>query len=465
MTPISSKNQMVFNASFDPMAWLDPHFRVLDLNEPMLKMLGAKPDSEINLPDPWITILESKANGIMDLKWKNRYLRLKTAVSLNADQEVMGVLLIVKDRTDLCEMEEQLYQTGRMRAMGQLAAGVVHDFNNLLTGVLGYASLLKLEAKPDSLSARAAKVFGEVGERSKRLTSRLLGFVRKKRVKTMVVDLHQVIHDVVDVLTHTLNKNIRIQERLCGQRILVKGDPLQLEQALINLGINARDAMKDGGRLEFFTEISNSHGVIRIKDTGHGIPKEDMDRIFEPFFTTKGPGRGNGLGLSLVKRTVQKHGGRILVHSEEGRGTCFDLILPLEKGSEKEFQAPAEDPIIYGAGKVLVVDDESMVRSACADMLTELGYEPLVAKSADQAIELFKTHGQDVDLAIIDMIMPLKSGAECKKALEALNPQIKCLLCSGHKTQQASLIKPFLLSTFSQTISKALHAENAVLIP
>lgn len=354
------------------------------------------------------------------------------------------------------QLEEQLRHSQKMEAIGTLAGGIAHDFNNLLTGILGYADSLKYGPKSEERVLKAASVIQSAAERAAELTKQLLGFARKGKLLVQPVDVHQTIRDVSSLLGRTIDKKIEIVHELKARPAFASGDPTQIQQIVLNLAVNARDAMPEGGTLTFGTESVNltqadlkpgeeiapgEYLCIRVQDTGTGIPLEILDRVFEPFFTTKDQGDGTGMGLATVYGIVQNHGGRIEIESTkngENQGTIFRAYLPVVDeevlAEHKEISPPAP---ARGAGRILVIDDEEIVRDISTDLLESFGYEVETAENGRQALEYYRQHQSEIDLVIIDMIMPELNGRECFRAIRELNPEARAILSSGYSREGA----------------------------
>lgn len=348
------------------------------------------------------------------------------------------------------DLKEQLHHSQKMEALGLLAGGVAHDFNNMLTVVSGFTEIIrkKITAEDQGLNTYCQKI-SEASKRASDLTAKLLAFARKGEFKIVAVDIHTIVKNVISLFEHTVDKRIVITERFHAEQAVVMGDGSQLENAVLNLAVNAQDAMPDGGKLTFTTDnvdvgkntlrhrsVGLNPGLylkLTIEDTGVGMDKKTVSRIFEPFFTTKEEGKGTGLGLSSVFGTIETHDGVIDVSSRMGKGTTFTIYLPLAKSS-------LEDPegtsgfYLEGRGKILVVDDEELVRDIFRDMLEELGYSIETCTNGKEAVEFYKKNYFDIDLVIIDLMMPKMDGHDCLKALKEINPDIRVIVSSGYST-------------------------------
>jgi PAS domain S-box-containing protein len=393
-----------------------------------------------------------------------------------------GVLRDVSDRKEAeaekRKLETQVQQAQKMESIGTLAGGIAHDFNNILMGIQGNASLMILKtdaAHPNYEKIKNIETYVESGTE---LTRQLLGFARRGKYHAIATDLNDVIRKSSTLFGRT-KKEIRIHTDLLENIWTVEVDRGQIEQALLNLYVNAWQAMLQGGDLYLKTEnvildtdfeSNQAYKVepgnyikITVTDTGSGIDDETKQRIFEPFFTTKEMGRGTGLGLASVYGIIKSHGGYINVHSESDLGTTFTIYLP---ASGKEVQEEKREPapkVSRGSGTILLIDDEEMIIKVGLELLEELGYKALPARSGQEAVNLYQKDAQKIDLVIMDMIMPGMGGGETFDRLKEINPDIKVLLSSGYSIDgQASKIlergcdgfiqKPFNLNQLSDKI-------------
>ena len=372
------------------------------------------------------------------------------------DGTVAGIVGISRDITqrklaeaEKVRLEEELTQAQKLESLGQLAGGVAHDFNNMLGAIMGNANMMvrKLGDNEGALK-RYAQTIIEASRRASDLTAKLLAFARKGKYSMTTIDIHAVVQDVIKLLKHTLDKRIQLVQHLEADPPGVRGDRGQLQNVILNLALNARDAMPDGGTLTLSTrlqriesegrgkslhlEVPGSFLELSVTDTGTGMDQQTMAHIFEPFFTTKEKGHGTGLGLASVYGTVKSHEGAIEVKSEPGAGTTFTVLLP------SVAELPPEAPRIEarqpqrGTGSVLVVDDEKFIRDIASEMLGELGYNVVTCNDGVEAVEYYRTHPHCVDLAIIDMIMPRMRGAECVEELRKINPKLKVIIATGY---------------------------------
>ena len=358
-----------------------------------------------------------------------------------------AVQIIVRDITERTRLEEELREAQKLEAVGQLAGGIAHDFNNLMTGILCHAGLLKMNAASPSEVRETAGVIEGAARRAAQLTSSLLGFARRGKHQNVPVDLNAAVQACVDLFSRTLDPRIRVVMHLSAEQATVLGDPVQMEQVILNLALNARDAMPEGGEMVLATSLVHAtegdgrpegfakpgaYVVLTVRDTGTGIPQELRSHIFEPFFTTKPPGKGIGMGLAMVYGIAKNHGGWVDLDPDAERGAAFRVFFPVATDLAEEREAKvAAEPAAAARGRILVVDDEPLVRGAVSRMLAELGYNVLSAADGKQAVDLYRKLGGEIGLVIIDMVMPEMNGGECFRALRALNPDVKAILSTG----------------------------------
>jgi PAS domain S-box-containing protein len=353
-----------------------------------------------------------------------------------------------RDATERRQLDLRLRQSEKMKAIGQLAGGVAHDFNNQLTGVSGYADLLLDLFRGHAQAEEYLEQIQLAVRRSSGLTQQLLAFSRQEVARSSVVDLHALIAETAGILERSIDKKIRVTRQLLADNPLVKGDPSGLQNAILNLALNARDAMAAGGQLTITSEnlvldadacsrlappISpGSFIVISVTDDGHGIAPEHLQRIFEPFFTTKAKGQGTGLGLATAYGTVKTHQGAISVYSEVGKGTTVRLYLPAFVGQGNEATASTSQTRLPKDVHVMVVEDEESLRDLAALILRSLGCEVTVFANGAQAVEFYRVASTAVDLILLDMCMPVMDGTQTFHALRQLRSDAKVLLASGY---------------------------------
>lgn len=345
---------------------------------------------------------------------------------------------VIFDITDLRELEEkrsqlqrQLEQAQRLESIGMLAGGVAHDFNNLLTVILTGSRLAQHALAKGADPREDLEYVVAAAERAAELTQRLLAFGRRSSLSLGSVDVAELAGRVIRLAKRLLPENVEISLEPLPKRAVVQGDSQQLEQALVNLCINARDAMPAGGRLRLSVSVADANVEVRVRDTGSGIAACDLERIFEPFFTTKPLGAGTGLGLAMVHGIMQQHQGSIEVDSAEGHGTTFTIRLPAFWGEVTQ-SSPPPDGASRGSGRVLVAEDEVMVLALVERILTEAGYEVTAALDGAEALKKFAEEEQRFDLVLLDAVMPRLDGWSTYEQLRNLAPGVPVLFCSGY---------------------------------
>ena len=358
-----------------------------------------------------------------------------TARNLLSDPRINGVIINSRDVTDAIELEERLRQSQKMEAVGALAGGIAHDFNNLLTGIAGYAQFLS-ENTTGTARADALEILRSA-ERAAALTRQLLSFSRKQVLQPQTIDLNVSVKQLHPLLRRLITEDIAIDVDLAPEPLWVEADPNQIEQILLNLTLNARDAMPKGGSLRISTEAVNGGCArLHVEDTGVGIPANIQSRVFEPFFTTKGPTIGTGLGLATVHAIVQQSNGSIWLRSKPGAGTTFTVELPLVAAPKRQ-EAAAVDHYQHGNGEViLLVEDEPNVRTLALRSLERSGYTVLAAADGEAALEMVRARNEPIDLVITDVVMPGMSGKEFVRQLTELRPESCVLYISGYAEEE-----------------------------
>jgi PAS domain S-box-containing protein len=433
----------------------------------------------------WKTILAGN-------EWQGEFRNLKksgepywviTSVSpiRNDEGTITHFVAVQEDITERKRVEAQLVQAQRMEGIGQLVSGVAHDFNNLLTGIVGFADLSLATIGEDSPLRVNLEQISKAGDSAMALTRQLLTFSRQQPRPPRVIDLNEVITGFEALLRRTISEDVDLVISLTPDAELISVDPSQIEQVLVNLAVNARDAMPDGGRLTIETtnadldETVLSHEselapgryvTLSFSDSGHGMEEATSRRVFEPFFTTKERGRGTGLGLSTVYGIVKQSGGHIEVESALGKGTTFRIYLPCTEEPVAE-TTRTERPVTTSAGgeRILLVEDDELVRVFAVKLLKRNGYEVRHAESAPEALE--RVDGFDVDLLLTDVIMPGMNGVELSERLGRSHPDMKVLFLSGYADHEVIekrilqadatfLAKPFAVDEFMQTVRDLL---------
>ncbi len=410
-----------------------------------------------------------------------RWVSQSWAPLASADSEPM-VVGIMRDITDAKEAYEQLHQSMKMEAIGRLAGGVAHEFNNMLTGILGYASLLKNKPNLDTSVMNAVKTIEKAAEQAAQLTRQLLGFARKGKYQTIPVDLHASIQEVLALLRWTISKDIKVIERLNARNCVVMGDPTQIQQVVLNLAVNACESMRHGGTMLLSTVQAvvepthprTSEGLkpgnyilLTISDTGSGIESHHLPHIFEPFFTTKEQTSGTGMGLAMVYGIVKNHAGCIYVDSKVGHGTTFSVFFPRTGESRDRKVEDDSGEIIMQSGTVMLVDDDQLIRETAESLLQTLGFKTIVFADGQSAVSYFRDHHRSVDIVILDMVMPEFTGLDCFRELKRINPGAHVLISTGYSLEGKAaelraegvcgfIQKPYTLKQISAILDQCL---------
>ena len=452
-----------------PLAYIvwDRKFRIVEWNPAAERIFGWKADEAIGkhayefiVPEEarplakrvWSKLLEGdvpidslntnvrKDGRIITCEWFNAVLR-------DASGNVSGVLSMGHDVTEKTVLERQLQAAQRMEAVGTLAGGIAHDFNNALTGVIGFAEMLKMKVEGNEHALSDLDQIFRCAEHASVLTRQLLTFARRQVVELANLDLNRVIANLLKLVSNVLGEHIEIRTILAKTLPAIRADVGQIEQVVMNLVLNARDAMPTGGELLVETSLvdldadtirrhpymkEGSYVLLAVSDTGIGMDQKTRERIFEPFFTTKGLDQGTGLGLSMVYGIVKRHNGFILVYSEPGKGTTFRIYLP-PVDAAPDVVISSNPPVIRGGKEtVLLVEDDEPVRKLMEQTLMNLGYIVLVARNGEEAVDVFRMNGDRIDLAILDVVMPRKGGIEVYEEMHKERMDLKVIFMSGY---------------------------------
>jgi PAS domain S-box-containing protein len=451
----------------------------------MLEALKARPSDCAAVKQVWSRALGGEefveVDEFGDPSIDRRYYEMRFRVLRDADGRALGAYQFVSDVTErlreqnrLKEAEEALRQSQKMEAMGQLTGGVAHDFNNLLAPIIGSLDMLVRRGVGSDRERRLIDGALQSAERAKTLVQRLLAFARRQPLQPVSVEIPPLIEGMVGLISSTLGPTIDVRVDCAPEVPLAKADPNQLEMALLNLAVNARDAMPRGGeltirakseRLEQAQASDLPHGEyvrLSVLDTGTGMDEETLRRAIEPFFSTKGVGKGTGLGLSMVHGLAAQLGGGLTIDSSPGKGTAVELWLPISVAPAGEADVASTPPTARtGRGVVLLVDDEPLVRMSTADMLMDLGFEVVEASTAEDALELIKT-STPPDIVVTDHLMPGMSGVELAREARAITPGLPVLLVSGYAEiegiapELARLTKPFRNAELAASIAALL---------
>ena len=474
---------------------------VTDANPAFRRLIGIDPDAPIPgldrlFPDPaaWESFREGLATSrrlelaelsLVRSDGSELLVLANAATVVDADGTMIGIQGELTDTTERRRLEERLLQAQKMEAVGRLAGGIAHDFNNVLTAILGYANLL-VEEIPDLKEAKDdVEGIRSAAARASNLTRQLLAFSRRQPVSPRRIDLNSLIQDTERMLRRLLSEGTALSLSLASRRSVVIADPVQLEQVLLNLTVNARDAMPRGGILSILTRDASilspravgldtlppgDYVVLEVADSGEGIAPAIRDRIFEPFFTTKPKEQGTGLGLSTVYGIAKQAGGAVGCESEIGSGSVFSVWLPsvgvADEGEVAELEG-VEESIVPGA-TILFVDDDEALRTLAARFLSRMGHRVLAAANAGEALLIAESHGRPIDLLVADVVMPIMDGYTLARRLAAILPGMAVLFVSGHPERAADgdaaerfLAKPFTEAQLVQAVSEALERRAA----
>ncbi len=358
------------------------------------------------------------------------------------------VIISLVDMTEIKKLEAQLLQAQKMEAIGQLAGGVAHDFNNILTAIIGFASLLKMNMKKDPQMMTYVDPILSSAEKASQLTQGLLAFSRKQIIEPKHVDINEIIRKLEHLLVRLLGEEVDLNIVCSGEPVTIFADAGQMEQIIINLSTNARDAMPEGGVLSISTDMivvgednltdqqgyekkPGKYALISVSENGVGMSRETASHIFEPFYTTKEIGKGTGLGLAIVYGVVKQHNGYINVYSEPGSGTTFKIYLPLVKAMAEEHPPELQKPE-RGTETILVAEDDDVTRELSRLVLEKFGYTVIEAVDGEDAVEKFGRHQKRIDLVLMDVIMPKVNGKAAYDAMRKINPKVKVLFISGY---------------------------------
>jgi two-component system cell cycle sensor histidine kinase/response regulator CckA len=470
------------------------------VNPAVVTMLGCNSADEVLALDPKVDVfVDAKEHARLmgefrrgvrldnvEVRWKRKdgkaiTVRLSGRAVKGETGDVVEV--IAEDVTERRVLEDQFRQAQKMEAVGRLAGGVAHDFNNLLMVISGYTEVLMEHTAQDHALHPKIAAIQQASDRATTLTRQLLAFSRKQLLELKVVDVNAIVKDIERLLRPLIGENIELVTRLAGDLGRTRADAGQIEQVIMNLVVNSKDAMPNGGKITILTanetldddlqrECSyiqpGPYVMLSIEDNGHGMDKETQSRIFEPFFTTKEKGKGTGLGLSTVYGIIKQSGGYVLAQSEVGRGTTFRIYLPrVEESAENASVTRASQPATGGSETVLLVEDEESVRQLVRETLEAKGYKVLEADHGAAALQIASDYHGPIDMLITDVVMPGMSGRELSEQLSASDPDMKILYLSGYHEDAvvhqgvlepgtSFLQKPFTLQALARKVREVL---------
>lgn len=465
---------LVNNATYG-IYWTTLEGRILYVNPALVQMLGYESAEEVlSIPNVSELYVEPAARdtvvadylrtGRIDatVEWKRRdgktiHARINGRPAKDPDRRQECVEVIVEDVTERTALEKQLQQAQKFEAIGQLAGGIAHDFNNMIGAILGWADLGIEEAAAESRPRGRFEKIRQQAQRAAALTRQLLAFARRQILEPRNMDLNQSVTETLSLLEKVIGSNIEIKATLAQDLAVVRADPTQVEQVVMNLCINARDAMPKGGTL--IIETSNAdiddqfcafqplvrpgcYAVLCVSDSGTGMDATTLDRIFEPFFTTKELGKGSGLGLATVYGIVRQHGGFVQVYSEVGMGSTFRVYLPVSTEAAQAVRQPEDSrPIQGGTETILVAEDHEGLRQLALETLTHLGYQVLAASDGEHALREFELHRDRIHLALLDVVLPKLSGPEVYARIAEQKPGLPVVFATGYSADMAMLEK------------------------
>jgi len=380
----------------------------------------------------------------------NMFLEIMAIPRMDSNNNFLGVIHVGRDITEKKKLEAQLLHSHKMEAIGILAGGVAHDFNNILTAITGYGHLMKMKTKEgDPLRVYADQIIAS-SERAANLTQSLLAFSRKQIINPKPVELNYALRKVENLLQRIIGEEIELRTILADRDITVVADINQIEQVIMNLAANARDAMPKGGVLEIKSDVTEigeefireygygeqgTYAFISVTDTGTGMDEKTRERIFEPFFTTKEVGKGTGLGLSMAYGIIKQHNGYINCDSEATKGTTFRIYLPLIKSKAEKTKPAAAFTFTAGTETILLAEDEISVRKLMKEVLEEFGYKVIEAEDGEDAVIKFKENKDNIHLLLFDVVMPKMNGKEAHEKIREIKPDIKALFVSGYAAE------------------------------
>jgi PAS domain S-box-containing protein len=499
---------LVNNATYG-MYWVAENGDLIFVNPALVQMLGYESQQELlAIKNSHEFYAESATRdrlhaeyaraGRLDavVEWRRKdgkiiFVRLNGRQVKDPESREPCVEVIAEDVTERLKLEKQLVQAQKFEAIGQLAGGIAHDFNNMIGAIIGWADLGVEETDPLSRTHAHFEKVRQQADRAAALTRQLLAFARRQILEPRTIDLNEIILDTIGLLENVIGGNIEIKASLAPDLAVVRADVTQVEQVLMNLCINARDAMPDGGLLH--VQSSNAsldpeycalqplarpgdYAVLTVTDTGTGMNQATIDRIFEPFFTTKEVGKGTGLGLATVYGIVRQHGGFLQVYSELGAGSTFRAYFPVSTEVAAPPRAVDSRPLQRGTETILVAEDHEGLRQGAHDTLTSLGYQVVLAVDGEDALRQFTAHRERISLVLLDVVLPKLSGADVCARIRGENPQLPVIFATGYspdtslldrvrQLEMPILQKPYTPRDLAQRVREALDRRGRLAPP
>jgi PAS domain S-box-containing protein len=484
-----ANQRLAFHVNRMPLAYIvwDLEFGVVEWNPAAERIFGWKANEAIG-KNAYELIILKEARSQFERGWSRLLKGDESSYSLNANVRqdgkiitcewfntllhdasgnVSGVLSMAHDVTEKAEMEKQLQTAQRMEAVGTLAGGIAHDFNNALTGIFGFAEMVKINLSGNEAALADVNEILRCAERASTLTRQLLTYARRQVIEPVNLDLNKVITNLLKLVSKVTGEHIEILTFLAKDLPTIRADVGQIEQVVMNLILNARDAMPGGGKLLIETKLDRldaeyvrhhpyitvgPHVMLTISDTGIGMDQKIQERVFDPFFTTKAPDQGTGLGLAVVYGIIKQHSGSIHLYSEPGKGTTFKVYLPPVEAPPDEVVLSKSSEIRGGIETLLLAEDDESVRTLVERTLTDLGYTVLIARNGKEAVEAFQKNGERIDLALLDVVMPKMGGKEAYEEMRKERTNLKVIFMSGYTAN--AVHESFILTAGIPFLSK-----------
>jgi PAS domain S-box-containing protein len=465
--------QILVEYGYSPEELLDRHYSIIYADETQMTQVMAELQRHGEVMNHQVDFLHKDGHRVPA--------RLSIRKLYGENGELLGSVALSSDISEEISLQRQLEAAQKQEAIATLAAGLAHNFNNLLMVIMGLTTLMLSKVSPDHPFYADLKEIERQVRSGREITRKLLSFRRGLGTETRPIDINNLVEFTVDMFART-RRELTLTKEQAPHLPAAEVDPSQVQQVLMNLLINAWQAMPQGGEITIRTSLAHLEGwpdnsfviqpgphiCISVADTGDGMDEETLQHLFEPFFTTKKPGHGSGLGLASAYRIIKNHRGAIQVKSEKHKGTTFDIFLPAST-AEPQVLAPREGQVINGQGTILVVDDEPLLRRVAAKLLQKLGYAVFEASSGQNALTIFQEKGAEIDLVLLDLIMPGLNGFQTLERLRALRPGVPILMCSGYGDADEQelppgvkfLSKPYPIEILSQRVSEALQRAPA----